>query len=324
MPSATAGRHRLVGAGLQRGGVVLQPGQPAGPVHPDPAQEPDLDDGGPDVGRQPRPGGQHQQHRRRPGVQHRGHDHDRADVAGAEHRPGQARARPPSPSGPGPAARTTAPRRRGGRRPGRSPMPVTRTSLPGGAVVAVWYRWRASRLDWAPRSWAAALDRRPPGRGQDRRQGEQGQSGQPRADRDQQPDGHAQPQHPAGGGEQRHVQVVEHEHLLAQHRQAVQPLGPLLVGDGRHRRLEPGHVRLQGDRDPVAEAALDPRVDRPQDPGGRRRQPQADRGHQQQPPVALQHPLAEQGQPQGQQGVGQRGRQRQQEGRRPAARGSWR
>ena len=34
-------------------------------------------------------------------------------------------------------------------------MPVTRTSLPGGAVVAVWYRWRASRLDWAPRSWAA-------------------------------------------------------------------------------------------------------------------------------------------------------------------------
>src|SRR6185295_1541411 len=36
----------------------------------------------------------------------------------------------------------------------RSPMPVTRTSLPGGAVVAVVNRCRASRLLCAPRSWA--------------------------------------------------------------------------------------------------------------------------------------------------------------------------
>jgi hypothetical protein len=34
-------------------------------------------------------------------------------------------------------------------------MAATRTSLPGGAVVAVWYRWRARRLAGAPRSWAA-------------------------------------------------------------------------------------------------------------------------------------------------------------------------
>ena len=32
-------------------------------------------------------------------------------------------------------------------------MPVTRTSLPGGAVVAVTNRWRARRIEEAPRSW---------------------------------------------------------------------------------------------------------------------------------------------------------------------------
>src|SRR5580658_1315463 len=36
----------------------------------------------------------------------------------------------------------------------RSPMPVTRTSFPGGAVVAIVNRWRARRLDCAPRSCA--------------------------------------------------------------------------------------------------------------------------------------------------------------------------
>src|SRR5437667_3549667 len=36
----------------------------------------------------------------------------------------------------------------------RSPMPVTRTSLPGVAVVAMSNRWRASRPDGAPRSYA--------------------------------------------------------------------------------------------------------------------------------------------------------------------------
>src|SRR5262249_19019427 len=36
----------------------------------------------------------------------------------------------------------------------RSPIPVTRTSLPGDAVVTMVNRWRANRLAWAPRSWA--------------------------------------------------------------------------------------------------------------------------------------------------------------------------
>ena len=40
-------------------------------------------------------------------------------------------------------------------------MPSTRTSLPGGAVVAVVKRWRASRADCAPRSCAT---RSTPGR----------------------------------------------------------------------------------------------------------------------------------------------------------------
>src|SRR5438105_7842077 len=35
------------------------------------------------------------------------------------------------------------------------PIPVTLTSLPGGAVVAVRKRWRASRSWRAPRSWTA-------------------------------------------------------------------------------------------------------------------------------------------------------------------------
>ena len=58
----------------------------------------------------------------------------------------------------GPYPRSQAARRMAVR---RSPMPVTRTSLPGGAVVAVTNRCRASRYDGAARSWAA---RSTPGR----------------------------------------------------------------------------------------------------------------------------------------------------------------
>ena len=39
-------RRRAVGAGVRRGGVVLQPHQPARRVEPDAAQEPELTDGG--------------------------------------------------------------------------------------------------------------------------------------------------------------------------------------------------------------------------------------------------------------------------------------
>lgn len=52
----------------------------------------------------------------------------------------------------GPYQRSQAARRRAIK---DGPMPVTRTSLPGGAVVAVTNRCRARRADCAPRSWAA-------------------------------------------------------------------------------------------------------------------------------------------------------------------------
>ena len=74
--------------------------------------------------------------------------------------PRRACARRRWPSGPRRPGRTSAPTPRGARRRARSPMPVTRTSLPGGAVVAMMNRWRASRSSGAPRSSALALDRR--------------------------------------------------------------------------------------------------------------------------------------------------------------------
>ena len=45
-------------------------------------------------------------------------------------------------------------------------------------------------------------------------------------------DGDRQPQDPAAGGEDRHVHVVEHEDLVAQHGEPVEVVGPLLVRDG--------------------------------------------------------------------------------------------
>ena len=104
----------------------------------------------------------------------------------------------------------------------RAPMRVTRTSLPGGAVVATSKRCRARRLAEAPRSSAA---RSTPGRQVEVStvgQREHGEQRERRVDRDQQREGDAEAQDPAAGGEQRHVHVVEHEHLVAQHRQAVE------------------------------------------------------------------------------------------------------
>ena len=93
-------------------------------------------------------------------------------------------------------------------------MPVIRTSLAGGAVVASVNRWRARRLDCAPRSCAT--------RSTAGRQVEvttvgsasNGQQDERRVNRREQRRCHAQPQDPPEGGKQRHVHVVEHEHLI--------------------------------------------------------------------------------------------------------------
>ena len=67
---------------------------------------------------------------------------------------------------------------------------------------------------------------------------------------------HDEAHDPADRREQRHEQVVEREHLIAQHREPVEVLGPFVVLDRRDRRLQRGDVRFERDRDLVAEAAL--------------------------------------------------------------------
>ena len=73
-------------------------------------------------------------------------------------------------------------------RTSRSPMPMTRTSLPGGAVVAMTNRWRASRLADRAALLRLALDGRPPARREHGRQREQREQDQPRVDRHEQHD----------------------------------------------------------------------------------------------------------------------------------------
>ena len=70
------------------------------------------------------------------------------------------------------------------------------------------------------------------------------------------------------GGEQRHVHVVEHEDLIAQHRQAVEILRAFLMSDGGDGCLQSGDVRLERDGDLVAEAPLHARADGAEKPGG--------------------------------------------------------
>ena len=101
-----------------------------------------------------------------------------------------------------------------------------------------------------------ALDRRSPGGRPHGWGAATQQQHQRRVDRHQQRQGHGEADDPAEGGEQRQEQVVEGEHLVAQHRQPVEVLGSFLVLDGRDRRLQLGHVGLEGDRHPVAEPAL--------------------------------------------------------------------
>ena len=238
MPRTIAGRHRQVGRRDQRRRVVLEPGQAPGAVHPEAAQEADLADRGADIRGEARAGGEHQQHlaraaRRGPTTRTRSRRRYAAPKiaqasvchAADPHRAAET----------GPYHRSHASRRCAIR---RSPMPVTRTSLPGVAVVAVVKRCRASRPAGAPRSWTHALDRRPPGRRQHRRHREHRQQRQRRMNRHQQRDRHAEPQDPPAGGKQRHVHVVEHEHLVAQHAEPIEILGTLVMRDGGDRRQQ--------------------------------------------------------------------------------------
>ena len=86
---AQAVGYRQVGFGHQRRRVVLQPGQPPGTVHPDPAQEPDLADRRADVRGQPRSRGEDEKDVGRWRVEAGRHVDHPAHVRAAEHGPGQ-------------------------------------------------------------------------------------------------------------------------------------------------------------------------------------------------------------------------------------------
>jgi len=62
--------------------------------------------------------------------------------------------------------------------------------------------------------------------------------------------------------------VIEDEHLIAQHPEPIEILRSLVMRDGADRCLEPGDMRLERDRDPVAKKPFHARAYGSQEPGG--------------------------------------------------------
>ena len=74
--------------------------------------------------------------------------------------------------------------------------------------------------------------------------------------------------------------------------EAVEVLGPLVVLDGRHRRLQARDVRLEEDRHAVAEAALRAIADDLEEPGRRGRHTEAGGGDVHERAVVVDHAFA--------------------------------
>ena len=163
MPSVSRSGGGRSASSSMRGRVVLEPGEPAGRVEPDAAQEPELADRGARrtarAGRRPR---RTSSTARLRGVEPLGHEHDRRRRSRGRRPPTPPSARPRSATA---TARIGAyhslPLVGAGRRSRRAPMPARRTSLPAGAVVPSTNRWRASRSWGATRS---STSRSTPGR----------------------------------------------------------------------------------------------------------------------------------------------------------------
>ena len=290
----------------QAGRVVFEPGQPLGAVHPDAPQEPDLADRRADVLRQPGASGQHQQDLRSRRAKDGRHEHDRADVRGAEDRPRQR-----VPECRRPSRRTDRSVPAFPRRPAVHNEPRADA---GHTHVLAGRGRRGDREQVArePRRLRATLlgdtfHRRAPRRGQHRGQRKYRQKSERWMDRHQQHNRDRQPENPPAGREDRHVHVVEHEDLVPQDREPVEVLGALVVGDRRHRRLQLRHMRFERNRHLVAKPTLNPHAHRFEEPRARRRQREAD-GCRTELPHGQPH------QPEGQQGIGQRGDERQHEG----------
>ena len=192
-------------------------------------------------------------------------------------------------------------------------MRITRTSLPGGAVVARSKRCRASRLAAAPRSSAA---RSTPGR-----------------QVDVNTVGSANTARSASAGwidtsnarvtpsRKIQPQVVNSDmYMWSSTKTWLRSTARRSRYSGRSwcsivasRRQQPRHVRLERDRQPVAEPALGAVADHPQEPGRGRRRSQPERRGQHQPAPALEHAVGEELEQERDERVRQRGQKRQPE-----------
>ncbi len=168
--------------------------------------------------------------------------------------------------------------------------------------------WRGAAFVRVP------FDGWPPRRREHGRQGKQRKHHQKRMNGDEQCNRDCEPEDPSTRGEQRHVHVVQHEHLMAQHRQPIEVVGTLLVRDGRNRCQQRRDMGLKRDSDLVAESALNARADGDEEPCRGGGQPKRHDRDSHLGPVALEDTLAEQHEPQRHQRIGQRGQERQREG----------
>ena len=157
------------------------------------------------------------------------------------------------------------------------------------------------------------LDLRPPRRRPHGRKGKREEQDESGVNRCQQYHRDGKPQDPSERGKQRHVHVVEHEDLVAEHRQPIEIVRQLLVRDRHDRSLESRDVRLECDRNLVAKATLPARAYRAQEPGRGSREAKPNRRALHHPRTMFEHALTKQHQPQSDQRVGKSGQLRQDE-----------
>src|SRR5438876_468052 len=101
--------------------------------------------------------------------------------------------------------------------------------------------------------------------------------------------------------------MVEDEDLVAEYRETVQVVGPLLMRDGDDGSLQTRHVRLERDRYLVAKTSLHASADRAQKPRGRRGDTKRNRSGVDEDRPPFEHSLTKHLKPERQQRIGQRG-----------------
>ena len=87
--------------------------------------------------------------------------------------------------------------------------------------------------------------------------------------------------------------MLENEHLVSEHGQPVQVLGVLVVRDGDHRRLQPGHMGFKRDAQLVAKPALGAIADHAEEPGCGGRHAEAHGRGLREPAVVSQHSVGQ-------------------------------